>query len=271
MGSSSVSEGEVIESDSEKATTAQTLINDKSIDRQSRSPGAAPYRATYERRYDRSRSRSPFRHNQRKRSPRGEKRRRVDDGYDEFDRSDRRHFHADQYRRRPVGDDLRGKHAYSDLDRSHPSYPSLSYGDRDEDERHWSPRAKTRSRSPERSSHRNGYRSRDDRMSRREGKGWRDRDGRRRDDDKKHEPRDHTRSSWDEYPPSARNDGSTTETRYDSFAQDKSTSAAHANGKRYVIHFGKVVWMCPYNNGMVGIIYLKLRNLQKRTWKLLNQ
>ena len=237
MGSSSVSEGEVIESDSEKATTAQTLINDISVDRQSRSPGAASQRAIYERRYERSRSRSPFRHDQRRRSPRGEKRRRNDDMYDDYDRSDRRRFRVQQDRRRPVEDGGRGSYAYSDLDRSHPSYPSLSYGDRDEDERHWSPRANTRSRSPDRSSRRNDYRGRDDGrdgISRREGQGRRDRDGRPQDNNRKYERRDYTKSSRDEYPPTARNDESTAEARHGSFAQDKSTFAENADGMRYV-------------------------------------
>ena len=228
MGSSSVSEGEVIESDSEKATTAQTIISGTFVDRHSRSPGAASQRASYERSYERSRSRSPFRHNQRRRSPRGEKRRRVDDDYDDFDRSDRRRFRAQYERRRPVGEINRDRYTYLDIGRSHPSYPSLSYGDRDEDNRHWSPRAKSRSRSPDRSSRRNDYRGRSN------GRRWRDQDGQHCDDGRKRDMKSNVGSSRDEYPPTARTGRNTAEIYNGSFAQDISMRTEDVDRTRFV-------------------------------------
>ena len=83
------SEGEIIESDSEKATTAITLDNDNSVDRPFRtrasvsrtpSPARSPRRRT-----SRTASRSPYREN------RGAKRTYDDDHYDRT-RNDPRHF-----------------------------------------------------------------------------------------------------------------------------------------------------------------------------------
>ena len=237
MGSSSVSEGEVIESDSEKATTAQTIINGTLVDRHSRSPGAAPQRASYERSYERSRSRSPFRHNQRRRSPRGEKRRRIDDDYDDFDRSDRRRFRVQNERRGSVEDVGRDRYSYVDFDKSHPSYPSLSYGDRDDDRRHWSPRAKSRSRSPDRSSRRNDHRGGGDgrdRVSRSDGRRWKDRDGRPWGDDRKWDMKSNKGSSRNEYPLTTRTSKNITETFNGSFTQDISKSAKDVDRARFV-------------------------------------
>ncbi len=239
MGSSSVSEGEVIESDSEKATTAQAFLNDKFVDRQSRSPGVIAPRASYDRSLERSRSRSPYRHN-RRRSPRGEKRRRNDEVYDDYNRGSRR-FRSQYDRRSLYEDDDRSKSSYADPDRSNPSYPSLSYSDRDGDERRWPSRARTRSRSPNhhyRRSERRGYEDSSakgrERDSRRHELRLRDRDDRLCDEDRRKDRRDGHNENRGEYS-DARSMRIDAETRHGAPIQNSKNSTKNANDHRSVI------------------------------------
>ncbi|KAI9704332.1 MAG: U4/U6 small nuclear ribonucleoprotein prp4 [Candelina mexicana] len=144
MASSSESEGEIIESNSEKATTSLPSVNGTSVDRNSRSRhrvSITPEELDYDLR---DRSRSPYRH----RPPHGEKRRRDDESYPEQDRSDPRRFKV-HYEDRSLGASHRPRVSYADLDRSDTLDNSLRYNDRGFRDRYHK-RARTRSRSPPR-------------------------------------------------------------------------------------------------------------------------
>jgi serine/threonine-protein kinase PRP4 len=133
MSSQSESEGEIIETENEKATTARPAANGTSVDRNSRhkTPASNSSGASLDDRYGRyrSRSRSPYR----AKSPRGEKRRREDDYHADRDRHDSRRFKVHYEERQAHGDSRRHRVVYGDIDRS----------DADRDRR-----SRTRSRSP---------------------------------------------------------------------------------------------------------------------------
>lgn len=128
MSSRSGSEGEIIESVTEKATTAlpsakHTSVNRKLRDALSPSPvPLSPSPSVTTR--SRDRSRSPYRND---RSPRGEKRRRLDDYSRGSTRSDPRHFRV-HYEDRPSDGNRRRNGHYGDVD----SAASRSYDARDE-------------------------------------------------------------------------------------------------------------------------------------------
>ena len=156
--SNSPSEGEIIESDSEKATKSLPSANGTLIDRQSskrrstvsRSP--SPVRSTRSRSYrSRSRSRSPYR------APRGSKRSREDDHYNErYDRSDRRdprNFRV-HYEDRRLDKSRPHQSSYRDHDRPAPASSGLRYDDRSATSRPNEKRLRTISRSPPRFSDR---------------------------------------------------------------------------------------------------------------------
>ncbi|KAL1650314.1 U4/U6 small nuclear ribonucleoprotein prp4 [Diplodia intermedia] len=105
MSSRSDFEGEVHEHEVDKATTAQPSSRGISVDRQSRPRASASRspRDAYEDAPRLQRSRSPYR----RRSPRGEKRRRDDDFYSDRDRRDPRHFKVRYEERRSYDDDRR--------------------------------------------------------------------------------------------------------------------------------------------------------------------
>ena len=112
--SSSPSEGEIVESDSEKATTAPASNKGISVDRPfrtrvsvSRSP--SPIRSP-RRHKSRSESRSPYR------EPRGAKRSHDDDHYDRM-RNDPRRFKV-RYEDYPAADRSRGRDPHHEADRS---------------------------------------------------------------------------------------------------------------------------------------------------------
>ncbi|KAF2145185.1 uncharacterized protein K452DRAFT_284574 [Aplosporella prunicola CBS 121167] len=165
MSSRSNSEGEVVEHD--KATTARPHSRNTSVDRHPRphaSVSTSP-RASYEDGPPRHRSRSPYR----RRSPRGEKRRRDDDFYGDRDRHDSRRFRARYEDKRPYADDRRSRVSYADLDRGDNSRNSSRYDnvhgrERDYERDRYRARS-SRSRSPPRAYARPG----DDR-SRRNGR-----------------------------------------------------------------------------------------------------
>ncbi|KAL8654388.1 MAG: hypothetical protein Q9226_003454 [Calogaya cf. arnoldii] len=140
--SSTPSEGEIVETDSDKATTSLQTIKDNTVNPKSRlrvsvSPSPSPFRSPKSHR-SRTRSRSPYR------EPRGSKRSREDDHYDDRPREDTRRFKI-RYEDRSYAD-RRKPHGPSDLDRSRGFDPKLSYDDRyarNPDKKH-----RVRSRSP---------------------------------------------------------------------------------------------------------------------------
>lgn len=143
---STPSEGEIVESGSEKATTSLHTVTDNNVNPQSRhrasvsrSPSLirSPVQSPKSFR-SRTRSRSPYR------EPRGEKRPRGDDHYNDRPREDTRRFKV-RYEDRP-GNDRRNTYKAYDLDRSNGSDSRLSYDDRYEHT--GSKRHRIRSRSP---------------------------------------------------------------------------------------------------------------------------
>ncbi|KAI9714088.1 MAG: hypothetical protein M1812_006535 [Candelaria pacifica] len=145
MASSSESEGEIIESNSEKATKSLPSVNGISVDRNSRSRhrvSISPEELDYDLR---EKSRSPYRH----KPPHGEKRRRDDESYLEHGRSDPRRFKV-HYEDRSSVDSRRPRVSYADLDRGETLDPSSRYDDRETRNRYKRPR--TPSRSPPRPS-----------------------------------------------------------------------------------------------------------------------
>ncbi len=197
MSSGSESEGEIIETEAEKATTALPSVNGISVDRQSRSrldSASRSSRASPDSGSERHRSRSPFRH----RSPRGEKRRRDDDFYDERDRPDPRRFRVYYEGRRPNGAENRRRNSYVDLDRSDAPPAAFDYDDRDGRDRYRDRRDWQRSRSPDaqgRKRGRKGWPEREDRDPHRNMQDHRQRDGRDKHEKKgKNEPVSERRS-----------------------------------------------------------------------------
>lgn len=139
--SSSPSEGEIVESDSEKATTAPTSKIGTSVDRPfrscasvSRSP--SPIRSP-RRHKSRSESRSPYR------EPRGSKRSPDDDHYDRS-RNDPRRFKV-RYEDYPANDRSRPHDPYNEPGRTD---RSLAHDHRDTNVRQGEVQPRTRSRSP---------------------------------------------------------------------------------------------------------------------------
>ena len=140
--SSTPSEGEIVESDSDKATTTLHKVNGTSVNPLSRSrvsvsqsPSPVPSPKRYK---SRSKSRSPYR------EPRGSKRHVDDDHYHDRSRDDPRHFTV-RYEERGYKD-RRWPDKSWDLDRARGPEPRLSYDDRSKKPR--DKRPKIRSRSP---------------------------------------------------------------------------------------------------------------------------
>ena len=158
--SSTPSEGEIVESDSEKATKSQLSVHGTSIDPQSRkrisisrsrspSPVPSPRRRKS---ITRSRSRSPYR------DPRGAKRLHEDDQHNQNDRNDPRRFKVHYEDRRH--DDKSRPRAYHDANRGGGPDPYLRYDDRSLNGRSREKRPRTISRSPPRFSERRPERDR---------------------------------------------------------------------------------------------------------------
>lgn len=142
---STPSEGEIVESDSEKATTSLRMINDTNVDSRSRirasvSPSLSPYRSP-RRRPSRTPSRSPFR------EARGAKRYRDSDLDSNRARTDSRYFKI-RYDDRSAGLPKTSRSVYIDTDRSLESDSNLRYEDRGSYVRLKPNRPRTRSRSP---------------------------------------------------------------------------------------------------------------------------
>lgn len=149
--SSSPSEGEIVESDSEKATTSLVTHEGTSVDRQFRK-GASVSRSPSPIRSPkgpqaRSRSRSPYR------EPRGAKRPVEDDHYDRS-RNDSRRFKV-QYEDEPTGSKGVQRSSRHDLDRIDGSDRRSRYEDRDVRGTSYEKRRDRRSHSP---NHSRGHR-----------------------------------------------------------------------------------------------------------------
>jgi serine/threonine-protein kinase PRP4 len=172
--SAGLDEGEIVESDTEKATTSLPSVNGSSVDRHSRTRVAASKSPDGPQNPRLYRDRSPYGDHSR-----GEKRRRGDDNHYERGRSDPRRFKVhyeggrshDEGRRHPI--------SYADLDRGDDTDHHLRYDDRDSKGRYPdSQRGRTRSRSPPHPFRRDEYRNRGgrgQRDERREGYDRRDR------------------------------------------------------------------------------------------------
>ena len=148
--SSTPSEGEIIESDSEKATKSLQPVHGTSVDPQSRkrisvSRSPSPIRSPIRRKSQtRSRSRSPYRES------RGAKRPREDDHYSPHDRNDPRRFKV-HYEGRRYDDRMKVRGGtYKDPDRGGGSGPALRYDERGPNGRSRENRPRTLSRSPPR-------------------------------------------------------------------------------------------------------------------------
>ncbi|KAL8809785.1 MAG: hypothetical protein Q9200_003121 [Gallowayella weberi] len=173
--SSTPSEGEIVETDSEKATTSLHTVHDNNVNPHfrrrvsvSRSPSPIPSPISYR---SRTRSRSPYR------EPRGAKRPRQDDHYNDRSREDTRRFKV-RYEDRPYGD-RRKNYRPSDSDRLRASDPKMSYDDPHARTSYKNPRARSRSPPYSKSakpSH--GRLGSIDREFRRRGHGWQDHDRR---------------------------------------------------------------------------------------------
>ena len=132
--SSTPSEGEILESDSEKATTSQPSVHGTSVDRPFRTRAAIPSHRS--RSPQRDRSRSPYR------APRGEKRRR-DDGHLNDGKGVAQRNPAARYEDYNDRKGQRRPKSYADLDG--PNDPGAY---RRRDDAYADKRARTRSRSP---------------------------------------------------------------------------------------------------------------------------
>ena len=154
--SAGLDEGEIVESDTEKATTSLPSVNGTSVDRHSRTRVAAsksPDSLQNARRY---RDRSPYGDHSR-----GEKRRRGDDNHYERGRSDPRRFKVHYEGGRSHDEGRRYIFSYADLDRGDSTDHHLRYDDRDSKSRYSeNQRGRTRSRSPPPPPRRDEYRSR---------------------------------------------------------------------------------------------------------------
>ena len=153
---STPSEGEILESDSEKATPSLPSVNGTKVDRQSRkhlsvsrspSPVRTP-KSTHSR--PRTRSRSPYR------EYRGTKRTRDVDQERYHERIDPRRFKV-HYEERPYGDRSKDRSRYNDLDSGDGRDPTLRYDDRNMDGRSREKRQRTRSRSVGRANGKKAY------------------------------------------------------------------------------------------------------------------
>lgn len=124
---STPSEGEIIESDSEKATTSLRSLNGTKVDRKSRirvSSSRSPSPCRSPRRHlSRSPSRSPYRES------RGVKRRREDEHCNDRARRDSRRFNS-RYESWSAGGRRALRDSYDDLDRSREPRMSIHYEER---------------------------------------------------------------------------------------------------------------------------------------------
>lgn len=142
---STPSEGEIVESDSEKATKSPRLMYGNNVDRQSRicvsvSRSPSPY-IPPRRHSSRTPSRSPYRENK------GRKRHHEDDHYSSRPRTDQRRIGI-RYEDSHSAHERQSRNLYNDLDRSREVDANLRYDDRAHTRQGRDRRPRTRSRSP---------------------------------------------------------------------------------------------------------------------------
>lgn len=142
---STPSEGEIVESDSEKATKSPRLMYGNNVDRQSRicvsvSRSPSPYLPP-RRHPSRTPSRSPYR------EIKGGKRHHEDDYYISRPRTDHRRF-GTRHEHSPSAHERQSRNLYNDLDRSREVDANLRYDDRAHPRQGRDRRPRTRSRSP---------------------------------------------------------------------------------------------------------------------------
>ena len=145
---STPSEGEIVESDSEKATTSLRSLNGTNVDRKSRirvsvSRSPSPYRSP-RRHLSRTPSRSPYR------EPRGIKRRRDEEHYSDRTWS-RSHRFNSRHDDRSSGGRRALRDSYDDLDRSRELGLSMRYEEHANHDRTRDKTSRTRDRAPFRS------------------------------------------------------------------------------------------------------------------------
>ena len=167
-------EGEIVESEPEKATKSLPSVIGTNVDRppRHRAPASrSPEEAGSARsRQDRASSR-------RRASPRGEKRYHGDEHGDPRRRSDSRRYEPQRPESRFDDDRRRSRVSYADLDYGGSPDPTLRYDDRASDDRYHSKRPRTRSRSPAyygRAEHRRPRRTPERTYERRESRARRD-------------------------------------------------------------------------------------------------
>lgn len=193
--SSTPSEGEIVESDSEKATTRSVNVRSTSVDRPSRklaSISRSPSPIQSPRPYkSRTRSRSPYR------EPRGAKRPHEDDTHQDLTKHDPRRFKV-RYEDRPFEDRRRPHKAYEDLDRTGGPGPRLRYDDHRASARFRDQRRRTRSRSPKASMDASDQirQARANRTAQFESRGWGDRNGREHQEGRNRLSKKQSVSGW---------------------------------------------------------------------------
>lgn len=234
---STPSEGEIIESESEKATTSLHTLKDNKVNPQSRhrvsvSRSPSPIRSLIPspRSYrSRTRSRSPYR------EPRGAKRPRDDDHYHDRSREDTRRFKI-RFEDRSSDDRRRANKSY-DIGRSNRPDPRSSYNDRYDQSSF--KRHRTRSRSPYSRSSKPGYgrggeRNRD---SRRNGQGYPDQGRRGYEETRKGFSREQSVSDRGHSPVATASSRQKAETRHDqTHKNDKSETSNDRSAAEYVLY-----------------------------------
>ena len=147
--SSTPSEGEIIESDSEKATKSLMSVHGTPVDLQSRkripvSRSPSPIQSPRRRKsLTRARSRSPYR------NPRGAKRTREDGRHDPHDRDEPRHFKV-YYEDRSSTEKTKSRRPYQENGRGAGPDPRSRYDEQELNGRQRNKRPRTFSRSPPR-------------------------------------------------------------------------------------------------------------------------
>ena len=247
--SSTPSEGEIIESDSEKATTRSVDIRSTSVDRHfrkpaqvSRSPSPVQSPQFYR---SRSHSRSPYR------EPRGAKRSHDDDDQHDRRRNDPRQFKVHFEGKR------RAHNTYDDLDRSDRSGLKLRYDDRGGSGRPRDKRRRTRSRSPRAlgSAPDQGRHSRVDKGARPGSHSWGERNGREYQDGRSRLSQKQSVSDWGYTPIATANNKPEAEIP---MIQNRSTTNPglkfDVHSAEYVLHCGCLPPLTSIAAGMKSLL-----------------
>ena len=247
--SSTPSEGEIIESDSEKATTRSVDVRSTSVDRHFRKPAPvsrspSPIQSPQIHR-SRSHSRSPYR------EPRGAKRSYADDEQHDRRRNDPRLFKVHFEGKR------RAHNTYEDLDRSDRSGLKLRYDDRSGSGRPRDKRRRTRSRSPRPlgSAPDQERHSRVDKGARPGSHSWGDRNGREFHDGHSRLPQKQSVSDWGHSLIATANNKPEAEIP---MIQNRSTTnpdlKLNVHSAEYVLHWGCLPPLISISAGMRSLL-----------------